>query len=398
MTNKIGRRNCPICGSSRKRLLFQQHFSKMSAGSLLDGYDVVVCQDCGFGFADNLPDQTAFDAYYREMSKYEHQERGGQQTEFENRRFPATAEIIKLLLPDHQARILDIGCATGGLLHTLSQNGYRNVLGIDPSPVCARTASDLYQIKVLTGTLSDITDDIGIFDLIILAAVLEHLQHLESALSRAKGLLSDRGMLYIEVPDAAHFICSDRDAPFQEFSIEHINYFSVASLSNLIQSYGFYKIFSQQTSIEQSTGIIAHDIKAMFQRADHVQSLTLVHDTETEQNLRAYISKSQEIENRIIRKIDSLVTDGKPIIVWGVGTLTQRLSAVSKLAKANIQVYVDSNPRYQGRQIDQIPIIAPAELKGRTEPILISSIIFQEEIKRQIRNDLKLTNKIIKLS
>jgi len=370
----------------------------MSAGSLLDGYDVVVCQDCGFGFADNLPDQTAFDAYYREMSKYEHQERGGQQTEFENRRFPATAEIIKLLLPDHQARILDIGCATGGLLHTLSQNGYRNVLGIDPSPVCARTASDLYQIKVLTGTLSDITDDIGIFDLIILAAVLEHLQHLESALSRAKGLLSDRGMLYIEVPDAAHFICSDRDAPFQEFSIEHINYFSVASLSNLIQSYGFYKIFSQQTSIEQSTGIIAHDIKAMFQRADHVQSLTLVHDTETEQNLRAYISKSQEIENRIIRKIDSLVTDGKPIIVWGVGTLTQRLSAVSKLAKANIQVYVDSNPRYQGRQIDQIPIIAPAELKGRTEPILISSIIFQEEIKRQIRNDLKLTNKIIKLS
>lgn len=391
------RRNCAICGHTRKRLLFQQHFAKMSAGSLLDGYNVVVCQDCGFGFADNLPDQAAFDAYYREMSKYEHQERGGQQTEFETRRFPASAKIIKQFVPNQQARILDVGCATGGLLHTLRQSGYQNMLGLDPSPGCARTARYLYQIRVLTGTLSDLTDDIGIFDLIILVAVLEHIQHLKSALSRVRELLSVGGVLYIEVPDATEFAHSP-DAPFQEFSIEHINYFSVTSLTNLMQSQGFKRIFFQQNSCEQSPGIIAHDIKAMFRRDNHIKLLPFVHDSETEQHLVDYISKSQEIENRIIKVIDGLVADGRHIIVWGVGTLTQRLLAVSSLAKSTVRVYVDSNPRYQGKQINEIPVIAPSELKGMPEPILISSIVFQEAIERQIRNDLKLNNKIIKLS
>ena len=68
------------------------------------------------------------------------------------------------------------------------------------------------------------------------------------------------------------------------------------------------------------------------------------------------------------------------------------------LARARITAFVDSNPRYQGKQVSGIPILSPAELAGRSEAILVSSLISQDEIVRQIRHDLRLGNEIITLS
>jgi SAM-dependent methyltransferase len=390
------KRSCAICGGARKRLLFQQHFSVMSSGAILDGYDVVVCEDCGFGFADNLPGQDAFDEYYREMSKYEQQDHGGRHTAFDARRFPANASIIMQFLPDRQARILDIGCATGGLLHTLAQNGYQNLLGLDPSPVCARTAAELYGVSVRTGTLSDVSADIGTFDLIILGAVLEHIRNLKESLLQIRDLLSEAGMLFIEVPDATKFADS-ADAPFQEFSIEHINFFSVTSLTNLLRVCGFTQIHSQRTPLEQRAGKVAHEINSLYQKSCMTQQPLSIFDMETKPALEAYVARSEEIEQRVRFVVDAWADGGRPMIVWGAGTHTQRLLAVSRLAKANIQAFVDSNPRYHGKQFNGIPIISPAAVKGRNEPILISSRDFQEVIARQIRDELKYNNELILL-
>ena len=57
-------RACPVCGGSDRRLLYRQRFDAFSTSSLLDGYDVVACDACGLCFADNIPDQAAFDRYW----------------------------------------------------------------------------------------------------------------------------------------------------------------------------------------------------------------------------------------------------------------------------------------------------------------------------------------------
>jgi FlaA1/EpsC-like NDP-sugar epimerase len=105
------------------------------------------------------------------------------------------------------------------------------------------------------------------------------------------------------------------------------------------------------------------------------------------------------IIHRVI-KISRLIVKAKlyqTIIIWGVGTHTLRLLETSRLGRANIVAFVDSNPRYQLKQLNGIPIIAPADLKSRPEPILISSRVFQREIEQQIREDLRLSNQIVKL-
>lgn len=389
-------RPCAICHGYQTRLLYQQRFSMLSSGSLMNGYDVVICQNCGFSFADDLPDQTAFDVYYREMSKYEHQDRLGQPSEFETRQFPALAQFIQTHIPDLQARILEVGCANGGLLNALKQLGYRNILGIDPSPVCAINAEQLYEIQVLTNSLSDINADLGPFDFIILVAVLEHIKDLDGALKKLYELLLPAGKLYIEVPDATKFIYS-LDAPFQEFSIEHINFFSPLSLANIMGARGFVEVFSSQTSYIQTDTHTGYATRMVFQKSTTNHKFQPIVDYDTEAGLICYIEASQKVENRIHKLVNKLVDDQHPLIVWGVGTHTQRLLATSRLANANIVAFVDSNPNYQGKLLNNIPIIHPESLSGTSEAILVSSRIFQSEIVHQIRFELKLKSNIFTL-
>lgn len=396
---RYAKRICGVCGNTTSKLLFRQTFSEMSSGSLLQGYDVVVCAECGFGFADHIPDQADFDAHYRDMSKYEYQDQGGQETEYDLARFRAIADTIGAFLPGYHARLLDVGCATGRLLSLFKEHGYGNVVGLDPSSVCAQAAGKLYGIRVLTGAISEIAEVLAAeqpFDCIILSGVLEHIRDIEQALRQIRGLLVKDGLVFIEVPDATDF-SRWPDAPFQEFSTEHINFFSTTSLTNLMRRYGFVQVICEQLPRDQTLGTVMPVVTAIYRKEADLSPVAPVQDVATELGLGDYIRKSQEVEDRLQHTIDLLVKSAKPIIVWGVGTHTLHLLATSRLSQANVGAFVDSNPRYQGKQLDNLPILAPNDLRNRTEAILISSRVFQPVIEQQIRQELQLTNEIITL-
>lgn len=388
------KRNCPICGVKKTKILFEQKFSMMSTGSILKGYNVDVCQNCGFGFADKIPEQDIFDKYYQNMSKYEYQHREGREREYDFERFQKVLDTILQFIPEITVRILDIGCATGKLLSLLKEKGYQNVLGIDPSPVCAETARRLYGISVLTKSLSKITIKKS-FDFIIFNHALEHVRDIKPILTKISDILSDNGLVYIEVPDVTEF---GRwiDAPFQQFSIEHINFFSSISLTNLMQSNGFVQVLCQQNIRKQSHSTTMPVICSIFKK-ENIRSMSTVKDLVTEQSLMEYILKSQNMEHGVNEIIEEIVNSGKSIIIWGVGTHTLRLLKTSNLAKANIKYFVDSNPRYQAKKLNNLPIIAPTDLKNKSDAILISSKVFQHEIIHQIRNELKCNNELILL-
>jgi SAM-dependent methyltransferase len=387
-------RACPVCGSKEREVLYRQRFKGVSGGSLLAGYDVVLCRACGFAFADNLPDQEDFDSYYRELSKYENPERGGELSAFDLQRHRETAQIIAGIVPDREARVLDVGCATAGLLSSLQGLGYRRLLGLDPSPLCSELASRIHGIAVLGGAVAEIPENLGLFDLVILGSVLEHIRDLSGTLRRVATLLAPDGCLYVEVPDAAAFTCTRRDPPYQEFSTEHINYFSADSLANLMRANGFREIFSRRTSLALAPEIMLHDVKAAFRR-DEAARCEMRTDTLTAAGLRSYVAASGRSDRAITAVIDRLVAARTPLIVWGVGTLTQRLLATGGLGKAEIHAFVDANPRYQGKHLGGIPVLSPEQLAGRSEAILISTLVYQDEIMSRVRNELRLKNELI---
>jgi SAM-dependent methyltransferase len=388
-------RACPVCLSHHPELLFKQQFTAMSSGSLLDSYDVVVCKDCGFGYADGIPTQDTFDHYYQDMSKYEYQHNTGQESTYDLHRFQSIVNFLTPFLPSKQARILDIGCATGKLLSLLKQEGYQAILGLDPSPVCAQTARSLYDISVTTDRLWDISRPDLPFNCVILSGVLEHICDVSKALNKITSLLVIDSLILIEVPDATRF-ADLPDAPFQEFSTEHIDFFSQTSLDNLLELHGYDLIKSEQNDRPQSDSTIMPVITAVYRYSGNRDRPIKV-DSITKSGLLAYIDRSEQVEFQLQNTIDNVVATQDPIVVWGVGTHTQRLLATSKLSQANISAFVDSNPRYQGKSLQEIEIISPTELKYRNESIMISSRVFQSDIIQQIREQLNINNQLILL-
>jgi SAM-dependent methyltransferase len=396
MTGSADMRPCPVCGASKRHLLFRQDFAAVEQATPVTGYDVAICNECGAAFADGIPDQAAFDRYYREMSKYEYHQREGAESEYDQRRLAIIAGIIAPHVPRADARILDVGCATGRLLANLRDTGFANVIGLDPSPACATAAKKLYNIDVRTMTLGELGATNERFDVAILVGVLEHLRDLDAAFAHLRMILNPAGLLYVEVPDATAF-ADWENAPYQDFSTEHINFFAPVSLEHLMLRRGFERVFLEQNHREQSYKTVMSNISAVFRRTASVPADPEIFDADAEPGIVRYVDRCRAEDERLRARIDAIADAGKPILVWGVGTHTTRLMATSRLAQARIVAFVESNARYHGKTLHGRPIIAPRELPGHAEPVLVSSRVFQHEIAAQIRDDLKCANELILL-
>ena len=393
MNDKHEQRPCPICAATERAVLLAQRFEPLAGVSLMDGYDVVACAGCGFVFADRIPPKAAFDRYYASASKYEFSHRGGQQQSAEVERLAGLAGWIAGNVPA-ASRLVDAGCATGELLVQLRQRGFLHLNGLDPSPACVEYARRHHSLRMIQGVLGLKPADEAPFEALVLSAVLEHIPDLGSFIESLCHWLTPRGLLVIEVPDAGRF-AQGVNAPYQEFSVEHVNFFSSASLANLLGSSGFAPVATRQLICPIGPGVTGAGLTMLFRRG--AEPAAPVRETISETGVRAYLSACRSWVEREQRLVQELVEHQEPILIWGTGTICQRLLATTPLSQANIRAFVDSNPHYQGKQLVGRPILAPAELQSRPEAILISSWMYQKEIEEQIRNVLGLRNRVIKL-
>jgi len=389
-------RKCQVCGSNEKSILYKQSFADFSNKNLLNAYDVVTCKKCGFCFSDNIPEQQVFDLYYEKMSKYERTEINLKESTYDLVRFQWITEFLENNYPFKESAIVEIGCATGLLLSALKKAGYTNISGIDPSTECVETVLKVYNIPARHGIISDLSIiESESIDLVILVGVLEHIKDMNLALQEIFKIVKNNGQICIVVPDASQYF-NGKDAPFQEFSIEHINFFGPYSLVNLMLINKFSKVIVEQHNFEVNFNTLTPAIIGIFKKDSYLQ-ISIIPDNETVVNLKKYIQNCQEEEKSIKIKIAKIIEEQEPIIIWGTGAQTLRLLSNTDLKNSNITNFVDSNPKYQGNLLNNIPVISTEELKYRNETILISTRAYQNEIEFQIRNVLNLPNKIIKL-
>ncbi|MBA4015776.1 MAG: hypothetical protein C0483_01170 [Pirellula sp.] len=390
------RRRCPVCDVAAARHVHTQRFSGVGASSLLTGYKVVVCDGCGLGYADEIPDQAEFDRYYEERSKYEYGHAGGRESAIDLGRFRECADRFEQWQPDRSLKIVDIGCATGGLLAELSRRGYAELLGIDPSPQCVSAVDRLYGLRAVVGSLGRLPVVEPKADVVIFSCVLEHVRDLRTMLESVRPLLKDDGALFLEVPNAWGFSAC-RNAPYQQFSNEHINFFSPVSLSNLLRTLGAKPEQVAEAWYEWKQGVLEPIVSGLFRLSPHERSLPLEPDRRTREQLELYLDACRRADLQVRQRIDALADSAEPVYVWGVGTSTQRLLSDSRLRKANIIAFVDSNIHYRGSKLEGRPVLSPEQVSETSVPILIASYTCYEEIVADIRERLKLPNRMISL-
>src|SRR6185312_1537179 len=258
-------RDCPICGSTGPRKLM--HRQRFLEGPLGGGYDVVVCENCGAGFADGIPSQEELDCYYAERSKYEYDQRSGAESPYDLRRFEHIITQLAPWVPQRSASILDVGCATGGLLACLAAAGYTRLLGCDPSPACAAAARRLHGIEVLALDIGQLAQTGRRFDVILAVGVLEHLHEVGAAVDGLAGLLNPGGLVYCAQPDTEAFAACV-NAPYQQFSTEHVVFFSEASLGRLMAERGFEPRQTWRWMTEWREGMSDSVVSGIYRRSE----------------------------------------------------------------------------------------------------------------------------------
>jgi 2-polyprenyl-3-methyl-5-hydroxy-6-metoxy-1,4-benzoquinol methylase len=112
-------------------------------------------------------------------------------------------EIVDLV-PAGARRVLDLGCSTGWLAGALKQRGEVEVVGIEREPAYAAIAEKRCD-RVVVGDVEDVPPDLGRFDCLVAADVLEHLVDPWSALEAYVRLLDPGCRAIVSLPNAAHW-------------------------------------------------------------------------------------------------------------------------------------------------------------------------------------------------
>ena len=364
------RKKCPLCGSKHSRNLIKRTFEDMQNIVPFSSYIVSKCDNCGMIYAGDIVEVIPLNEYYNNLSKYE-----------TSAYFVSTARKEKheksiSFLNDYineDDDILEIGCGGGNFLYQLQNQGYKKLTGIEPSEKNVAGIIDRWNIQCYVGAIGENISEIqdSKYKLVILECVLEHILDLGGAISQLKGYIERDGYLFLELPDITNW--GKIEDLYQQFSVEHVNYFSLQSLNNLLGIYGFRCIKYENAEYGCSYSLWQYDnIK---------RNWTYANDGDA--SLGIYMKNSKSLVENIKGKL--LPYKEKKVYLWGAGTHTAMLYQLGLLDGIRVQAIIDSNKNYHGKTIFGLKVTSPEEVLNMDKlPIIISSQIAQKSIKAQI--------------
>lgn len=366
----IMRKNCPVCGSKHAHILFNRNFMGMKDIVPFNSYDVNKCEDCGMIYAGDIVEVMSLNEYYDNLSKYE-TDAYFLSAEAKDKNEKSISFVKGYISEEDE--ILEIGCGTGNLLYQLQNHGYKKLTGIEPSEKNVDGIIDRWNIKCYVGALGDNISEIRDrkYKLVILEGVLEHVIDLGGAIKQIIEHVDRGGYIFLSVPDITTW--ENITDLYQQFSVEHVSYFSLISLNNLLGIYGFRCVKYEIDAAGGSYSIWKYDnIK---------KNWTYANDGDAA--LDMYLKKSSSLAENIKNKLVSYKE--KRVYLWGAGTHTAMLYQLGLLDDIRVLAIIDSNKNYHGKTIFGLKVISPEELLSMEKlPIIISSQLAQESIKKQI--------------
>lgn len=230
--DKVAVKYCTLCRHNESEHLMT-HIPQASRPSNV----WVRCRVCGLVYANPRPsDEWLHDYYsnggYRMMVFGTNDPVASIQDEVE--RSSRLATVVQRMTTKVE-RHLDIGSSTGAMLATVHGLYESEEVGIELSQSYRDKTLELFaeaeaQLPRLYTTLDDVEDET--FDLITAIHVLEHMTDPVSFLNEAYGLLTDNGLLIVEVPNLY-------GGPTSPLMFPHLYGFSHQTLMHMLEEVGY---------------------------------------------------------------------------------------------------------------------------------------------------------------
>jgi hypothetical protein len=322
-------------------------------------------------YADTSASQATYDRYYADASKYSGAGTGLSPTD-ESRFAELAAEIARHF--DLGARIADVGSGNGGLVRALRSMGFANAIGIDPASDCAALLGSSGRV----GSLWDLSVVAGQVDCLVLSHVLEHVRDVRRAV---EAIAAAAPAVYVEVPDARRY-AECLVAPYQDLNVEHINHFSLVSLTNALATGGFCVTASGQKTLESSPDMPYPAAWALARIESAATGLAV--DYETAHAVRDYLAQSRTKLDRVDAKLRRSLRSGDDIVIWGTGQTVLTTWPETVLRECRVHAFIDSSPLYRGRALAGVQVVEPEALRRYPHPVVIGSVIHEGAIRAQI--------------
>ena len=145
--------------------------------------------------------------------------------------------------------ILDIGSGLCVFLYRIKNEHGWKCTALDPDSRNCDHAKETVGIEVIKGDLLEISPK-SKYSVVTLNKVIEHSKYPVKMLIKARSFLDDKGLLYIEVPDAESALLEGPNR--EEFTIDHPHVFSGSSLAICIERAGL-KLISMERIKEPSS-------------------------------------------------------------------------------------------------------------------------------------------------
>ncbi len=225
--------DCAMCGSGDREILATKARFNLPATT-------VICKKCGMVFLNPRMTMKEYEEFYSSPAYrklYSSTEKPTRQLDERSLRgawekFHFFSGSIGLNLFKTK-KFLDVGCSAGYLPFVFSKNGW-DAEGLEPTRTFAEHGRRKFGLKIRAGLLEN-EAFVSKYSFITLIHVFEHITDPHAALRKLKKLLTDGGILYIEVPNVQEFYGRFE----QSCDIAHPYFYSPATLSGVMKMNGF---------------------------------------------------------------------------------------------------------------------------------------------------------------
>ncbi|MFA6315432.1 MAG: class I SAM-dependent methyltransferase [Candidatus Paceibacterota bacterium] len=221
---------------------------KKHFGKILDkkeGVKVVDCRACGFAHVYPIPTEEDLKKFY-EQEFYQHERPNYfKETREDLPWWMATYNnYYKLLENRTKGRtLLDIGSGPGHFLSCGKKRGWKTV-GIEPSSMAAKYSNKRGLVTINNFFIYDRAKELGLFDVVHAALVLEHVPDPIGFINDMKKMLKKGGHIAIFCPNdynPLQLILRQKHnfKPWWVVPKHHLNYFTIESMNRLLERLGF---------------------------------------------------------------------------------------------------------------------------------------------------------------
>jgi SAM-dependent methyltransferase len=362
---------CRLCGAARLAPLLTLENAPHDVSYLLTPeqavhdapirLEVFRCSDCGHVQLAQDPESSYYEDYLMTVS-HSAQMRAFQQQQAED--FVARYGLAG-------RRVIEVGCGDGNYLSILRGLGVEAV-GIEPS-ARFREVTAAAGHRVLAGyvTAADAIPEAP-YDAFVTREVFEHVPDPNDFLAGVRRSLTDDAVGLVEVPSLEQALEHRR---FFDFFPDHVNYWSVSTLSRALERNGFLV-----------------DAVTRGMNGEYLQAYVRVDAGRDGTALAAAVG---EVRGALRALLEGAARDGRTVAAWGSGA--KGLTSLAEAGADGIRYVIDSDPYKQGRltPATHLPVVAPDHLDAHpVDIIILTALAYRDEVVAQLRGPLRFTGTI----